>query len=270
MQKKERERERENKNLVNCFCRYVKLFRTILASPQPDHIVVWLDTHIGRPQNYRQMKKYFKSIITIDCPNLFSLQTNRDIDNLIRVNDSKIANDFNLTDITDEIYAFSTCEDCLIFIEKVSKSRRKIFVICSGRLGQQLVPEICHNEFIHSIYILAFNLYDHYEWACDYIEKIRMFTHELDLLARLTRDIADYYEKKSSEEIANHPRHILTYLYWTKRLLSNANIVDDYVTSRSYLQRINRRIAHLEEYLKSNCKDEEEEEEKSGVVCTEI
>lgn len=239
-----------------------------LASPKPDHIVVWLDKHIGRPQDYQQMKSYFKSIIAIDWPNLFSLKTNRDIDNLIRINDYKNINDFNLNDITDEIYAFSTCEDCLNFIEKISKSQKNIFFICSGRLGEQSVSEIYNNECVHSIFILTFNMLDDYEWACNYIEKIHIFTHELDLLARLARDIAVYYEKKSCGQITNNPQHSLTYLYWTKRLLANANVVDKFVTSNKHLQYINKQIIELETHLNSKC--EYDEKDKNSVTCTEV
>jgi hypothetical protein len=57
------------------------------------------------------MKNHFKSIIAIDWPNFFSIQTKRDIDNLIRANDNEVVKDFNLDDITKEIYAFSAIED---------------------------------------------------------------------------------------------------------------------------------------------------------------
>ncbi len=173
-----------------------------------------------------------------------------------------------MNDIRDEIYTFSTSEDCSIFIDKVSKSHRNIFLICSGSLGEKFIPEIYHNKFVHSIFILTFDIQNHYEWASDYIEKIQIFTHELDLLARLARDIAVYYEKKSSNDITNNPRHSLTYLYWTKRLFTNANIVDDYVTSNRHLQRTNKRIIELEENLIS--KHDNEEREKSGITCTEL
>lgn len=240
----------------------------ILASPQSDHIVIWLDKHIGRPQYYQQMKNHFKSIIAVDWPNFFSLKTNQDIDNLIRTNDNEIVNDWNLNDITDEIYAFSASEDCLNFINKISKFQRNIFLICSDNLSEKFVSDISHNKFIHSIFILTFDILNHYEWACDNIEKIQIFTHELDLLARLARDIAVYYETKSSDEIMSNPRHSLTYLYWSERLFTNANIVDNYVTSNRHLQRINKRIDELEKHL--NNKHDNEEEEKSGITCTEL
>jgi len=240
----------------------------ILASSQPDHVVIWLDKHIGHPKYYQQMKNYFKSIIAIDQPSLFSTKTNKDIGNLIRINDNQNVNDSNLYNIADEIYIFSTIENCLNFINKISKSQRNIFTICSGQLGKEFVSKIYYNKSVHAIYILTSNILKRYEWACNYIDKINLFTHELDLLARLTRDIAAYYEKKSNDKTIKNPRHTLTYLHWSKRLLNNANFVDEDAVPRKRLQRIEKRNIELEACL--NSKREYEEEEKDAVNCNEV
>jgi hypothetical protein len=214
------------------------------------------------------MKNHFKSIIAIDWPNFFSIQTKRDIDNLIRANDNEVVKDFNLDDITKEIYAFSAIEDCLNFIDKISKFQRNIFLICSDHLGEKFVSENHHTNLVHSIFILVFNVPECNEWAYDYTEKIQVFTHELDLLARLARDIARYYEEKSSNDIKINPQNSLTYLYWSKRLFTNANMVDNDITSNRHLKRVDEQIDALEKYL--NSKQDDEEDEKCSITCAEL
>lgn len=134
-------------------------------------------------------------------------------------------------------------------------------------MAENFLPKIFQNKFIHSVYVLTGNISAHYDWACDYIEKIQLFTHELDLLARLTRDIADYYMKKSSTEMTKNPQHTLTYLYWTRQLLLSANVVDDFVTSRYIIQCVDERIMKLERKLNSQIACEEE---KFSIACTEV
>ena len=247
----------------------LNLILFLVASPQPDHIVIWLDEYIGDLRKYQQLKNYFKSIISIELPNFFSLRPNKDIDNLIRINDSRSVNNVNISYIRDEIYTFATAEDCLIFIEKVCKSRRRIFFICSGSLAEDFIPKIFDNKFVHFIYIFTINILNHYEWACTYIDKMLLFTHELDLLARLTRDIAHYYMEKSSEHMPKNPRLALTYLGWTQQLLKNANVIDDFETSRYNLRCVHQQVMKLEQVVKDQIEYEDHKEELA-IVCTEV
>ncbi|CAF1164210.1 unnamed protein product [Rotaria magnacalcarata] len=193
--------------------------------PAADHLIVWLDAYISHPQSNRQLKRYFNMITTIDMPIGFSSQTDIDIDNLIRTPY------FNLTDSKEfdgaqkVLWMFSNVDDCVKFIDSPSSSETTIFVISSGSLGRKLVPRIFNNKRIYAIYIFTCNILTQIDWAIHYVDKVLMFVHELDLLIRLPKDIADYYVRKALKTIEN-PRQSLHYLYWSKKLLNKANNVD--------------------------------------------
>lgn len=256
----------EQRQLIFAMRNVSIFFLFLLASSKPDHIVIWLDEYIGNPREYHHLKKYFRSIIAINSPVLCSVGYDQDIDNLIRINDSYIIDFFNIHHIKYDIYVFSTVEDCSVFIEKRLKSNRTIFLICSASLAKHFIPQIFHEKLLQSIYVLTIDIMDHYEWAYDYMDKVQLFSHELDLFARLTRDIADYYMKKSSELITMNPLKSLTYLHWTRHLLINANVIDDFVTSRNTLRCVDKEIMRLEKNLNSQIKYTEDE--KFGIVCT--
>ncbi len=216
------------------------------------------------------MKSYTDRITATDGEYLRSSKTyDKDINNLIRTNDITASNDFYLDERIRKTYMFTDVNECLCFIQN-NPTLGKIFFITSGRLGAEIVPRIYDNNSIYMIYILAIYMAPHIDWAINYDGKLKMFDNELDLLSRLTRDIAFYYESKSRNNAVS-PRTILVYLYWAKRLLANADMVDKKTTPSRHFLEIEKRITDLELCIDPYsvlCNDFEEKV-KISVECSE-
>jgi hypothetical protein len=162
---------------------------------------------------------------------------------------------------------FSNIDECLEFIENASASKKTIFFITSSALSQEIIPSILDNKYVYSIYIL-FDFMSPLDVWVNYsfdIMQIIFFEHELDLLTRLTRDIAAYYEEKSSDDI--NPQEKLSYLRWARKLYVNAIANDQQRTPFETLQHFEQRIEELENSLKID--EEDNDEEQSSVECDE-
>ncbi|CAF1583783.1 unnamed protein product [Didymodactylos carnosus] len=110
----------------------------------------------------------------------------------------ELENSETMTRLIDTVYClkpFFEMNDCLEFIR--GNASKKIFFISSGTLGKEIVPQIAEWSQVHGIYIFCGNILYHKDWAINYCDHITsILEHQDDLLLRLTRDIAEYLEKK--------------------------------------------------------------------------
>jgi hypothetical protein len=227
---------------------------------------VWLDAYIGYRENNRQLKRYFNIITTINMAASRSSKNDIDIDNLIKIPRPYIFDEHQLDNNRKILWTFSNVDDCVRFINTSSDYGSTLFVIASGVLGRKLVPQIFNHKRVYAIYIFTCNIFINIDWVSSYMDKVLMFDHELDLLSRLTKDIAEYYVRKALETIENL-QHSLHYLQWAKKLLYKANIVDERSSPTMKLKQIEAFIEQVEKYSSNDQKWEDSI--KHGVECDE-
>jgi hypothetical protein len=188
-----------------------------------DHITVWIDQYIGEENTYANFKSKFDDNIQV-------LQSNSlaeiEIDD-----DSMVCSDPEmLKKLSHDVYClkyFSSIDKALEYIHQ--NPDKKIFFISSGTIGRIVVPKIADLPQIHGIYIFCANISLQTDWAGDYADKINaMLEHQDDLLQRLTRDIADYLEKKGDEyEKIQSIIEAKNCYAWSKKLLIRAQQLGD-------------------------------------------
>ncbi|CAF1497879.1 unnamed protein product [Didymodactylos carnosus] len=157
-----------------------------------DHLTVWLDKYIGRPEESVKLKERFQTFI--HPLNTISLEELEFDEPCYQLEDPEI-----LLKLKDTVYClkpFFEIDACLEFIR--NNVDKKIFFISSGTMGEKIVPQIVGWPQIHSIYIFCGNISLHAkEWAMEYCEHITaMLDHQDDLLLRLTKDIVNYLQEK--------------------------------------------------------------------------
>ncbi|UJR24519.1 hypothetical protein I4U23_005894 [Adineta vaga] len=130
-------------------------FNTEYAATLHRHVIMWVDEFIGEPGNNEHMKDRFRRI-------------------------------------TYPIYTFTETRSAKQFIEQEQTANKTVFLIISGRLALELVPEVYDYLCLKQIFLFTSKICDYRNWAIDYIEKILMFDFDEDLLIRLTNEIATH------------------------------------------------------------------------------
>jgi len=92
--------------------------------------------------------------------------------------------------IVNSIKIFDTCETCIDFIHHQVKEE-KVFLIVSGSLGEQLVPQIENDIKLDSIYVFFWKKFKHEQWATkeQHHKIMGIFTDIQDICNRLKEDI---------------------------------------------------------------------------------
>ncbi|CAF0724554.1 unnamed protein product [Rotaria sp. Silwood1] len=221
----------------------------------PDHLIIWLDAYIGDPERYHHLKKSFSS--NIDPRNqTWTMLNDRDYDNLTRTHE---AMPVSFGGILCLLLAFTDPNACYAAFEKYKDKR--ILFITSGSLGEHIVPSIIANfrevftdpignEPYSTIYIFCGNIAYHKNWAIPYVEYILMFDHEVELLTRMTCDMAKFYFTKAGRLNAHGDlENALRFYGWSKRLyLQNEKIGG---SCRSRINEIDEMTAIVEQALRS-------------------
>lgn len=223
---------------------------------------MWVDAYIAYPENNRQLKQYFNTIISPKLRAQIPFKE-RDIDNLIAM---PYVNEMNINKPNSTLWMFTSVDSCANFIEKLSQSNTTIFLITSGSLGRKLVPRIYNNQHIHNIYVFTNCVVLQIDWAIDFLDKIIVFDHELDLLSRIARDIASYYTQRAFEPTEDYEKS-LNYLSWSRKLLDKADNVDHYGRSTTKLKQIDKHMYQIEQCI--NVKWRNLDEIKFSVECDE-
>ena len=203
---------------------------------------------------------------TVDAPSLCYPDNNMNIYNLIITSYDFKFNERSYSNYTMNVLnTFSHSDDCLEFIRQASVSGKTIFLISSSTLSEEIIPFICDNKCIRSVYIL-FDCISPLKHLIDYIfdlSQMIIFEHDLDLLTRLIRDISVYYEDKSCDEM--NPQEKLSYLRWARKLYANAKINNGEHISYKTLNRFEERIGKLEHMLRMT--EINQDQEQFGVQC---
>ena len=171
---------------------------TVSYEEEIDHILIWLDRTIGEPGAYIHLKGAFSS--SSDPKHALPVKLiDSDYDGILR-NSGPV--EINFDGVQFLLAAFTEIEPCIECFKKFQHKR--IFFIVSGSLGRTAVPQIfeaCPDAFddsltdekYESIYVYCHNTQYQADWICDYIGYIQIFTHDGDLLARMLRDIGNYF-----------------------------------------------------------------------------
>ncbi|CAF0948034.1 unnamed protein product [Rotaria sp. Silwood1] len=177
----------------------------------PNHMIVWLDFHIGRREDYQRLKAAFSS--TANPNNVNPIR-------LIDKDDDTINRTVGFEEVKFEgvnflLAAFPNVECCVEFLQ--NNQDKKIFFITSGQIGRAAVPLImlkCKNIFIdpvtnepyQSIYVFCHDINRNADWMRQYLDYLAPpFVFDKDLLLRLIRDIADCFVVESKRLLAAKP-----------------------------------------------------------------
>ncbi len=179
------------------------------------YVIVWLDKHIGRPQQYSSLKRVLNSMVDANGASRLISDEQRDLENLIRLEGEPVH---------ATIHFFDKSDDCLTFIRQNAASI-PIFFVTSPGLGRIIAPLIV--DQVYAIYVLCTVIEANIEWAVDHIGHIQLFDFDTDLFIRLTRDIADYCMKKGVELLKDDdPKQALEYFSNARKLSLRANTID--------------------------------------------
>ena len=176
--------------------------------------ILWLDSHIGKLNQYSQLKSRFQQDMAPAVPN-FSTPPNP-IDQMICC-----------VQVHAAPFEFaSNVPDMLELIEPRSHDDTKLIIISSGSLGREIIPIIRERGWpIHSYYIFCLNTVGYVEWALDLMDAgldIQMFDFELDLLIRLARDLSDKIIEQGKAELDDNPKAALSYFECARTLAETA------------------------------------------------
>jgi hypothetical protein len=217
-----------------------------------DHVTVWVDQYIGVKDTYKDFKsKFDNNIQVLKSHNKTEIEIDDDT-MLMECSDPEM-----LKKLSDDCYClkyFSEIDKALEYIRQ--NCNKKIFFISSGTIGREVVPQIADLAQIHGIYIFCMDISKQTDWAAEYAENISaMLVHQDDLLKRLTRDIADYLEKKGDRyKINNETIQAKNCYAWTKKLLIRAqNLGDAWV--RKPLETIDRKLSEIQSFAEAPTQD---------------
>jgi hypothetical protein len=186
---------------------------------------IWLDTYIGQNGEYDGFKRMFRTALeptTTMPPDA--------IDSLIRALNENVA-PFLFADTPDK---------AIELIE--SHHDKKIIFISSGSLGQHIIPLITETyPYVHSFYFFCAVKENYVDFAYDYLSCLQIFDFELDLLARLARDISkDIIQQGEVYMRLNEPKNAWKCFENARILNMTANASDTFNTPfYGYLRMLN-------------------------------
>jgi hypothetical protein len=216
---------------------------------EPDHIIIWLDRNMGETRNNIHSKKDLSNNAGLDC--LPSDGRSLDIDNFIDSVDQSMNNEKINDLIKSPLRMFTDKNECIKCIFDNIQAKKQPFLITSGQMGAQIIPQI-YDKLSGFIYVFCAQISSH-TWAYDYLDHVHMNDDENVVFVRLLRDIGKYYIKKS-EKVPLDIACSIQYLKWARRLVLRANKLDKDGGGQSLLKEINDKIALLE--LQENDNDD--------------
>ncbi|CAF1534458.1 unnamed protein product [Didymodactylos carnosus] len=189
-----------------------------------DHLLIWLDQHIGISEYCVSLKKAFGMMVDPSSVCVTWDIKQIDIDGLIRTPKEESAQNF---------YRLLPCDKVEVCLELIkANANKRIILITSGSLGEQIMPHIDQCPQVDSVYVFCGNISHHIKWAIDYLDVLQIFDHETDLLVRLVRDLSKYYIQKGQVYLQNvRPTQALDCFSYAKQFIFRANSVDrrDYI-----------------------------------------
>ncbi|CAF3272190.1 unnamed protein product [Rotaria socialis] len=82
---------------------------------------------------------------------------------------------------------FTRADNCIQYVQ--SHSNESIYLIVSGSLAKEVVPEIYECSNLVQIYLFCGSIAAYAEWGMNYCDKLMIFNHEDDVLERLWNDL---------------------------------------------------------------------------------
>ncbi|CAF3222455.1 unnamed protein product [Rotaria socialis] len=113
------------------------------------------------------------------------------LDASVNISSENIATQKELRSIIHHFKTFSNAPDCKQYIQQKSQYDR-VFLIASGRLGQEIVPHIHHYRQVFNIYVYCHDKEKNEEWARKFI-KVKTVQTRLDTL--INRIQSDYSKR---------------------------------------------------------------------------
>jgi hypothetical protein len=163
------------------------------------------------------------------------------------------------------MYMFSKEEDCAQCIQQ--NKDKHIFFVVSNSIGGHFVPRILKafrksaNGQSGSVYVFCVDTSEAL-WAVDYMDYVQVFNHELDLLARLTRDIGDYFVILGREQYDygtyTSLGQSLQYFSRAKSLFRQADQVEKIVAYSKREENVDNHIAVAEARLQQLTNEDED------------
>lgn len=235
-----------------------------LYDDQPEHMIIWLDQHIGNPEQCRHLKKVFSTQMDPknECPvELFDQYH-------LEAGDSEYNMSINFDGVNFLLAAFTNIENCIHCFER--NRDKRIFFITSDRLGEDAIPIILQrfrkmftdpvtNEPYMFIYVLGFDKIRAAELAIDYRDYVLIFDFDAVLLVRMIRDIADYYTIQGERLLGEDPpNNVAAYhrLSWAKEFYERYSKMEKY-SIRAELSRIDQLLEAVEEELGSSSNEDD-------------
>jgi hypothetical protein len=206
---------------------------------KPKHMIIWLDEHIGKPDECMHLKKAFGSN-TDPRHTTWTMLTDKDYDALLV---GKAAVIVNFEGVIFLLQAFDKEDDCLEAFEK--NQDKRIFFITSGSMGKKTVPKIIErfphvftdlitNEPYSSVYVFCLHIEYHMEWGMKYAKYVQMFNTESELLERMTRDIAEYFITRGERlRKDDNLRGAVQHIHWAKKLWYQYDKMQQQITTDS-------------------------------------
>ena len=236
---------------------------------RPDHFIIWLDQHIGKPDECVLLKANF--VLTMDPTNpLFERKlTPSDIDLSICMEVELLV---RLDEVEFLFQAFVDVEKCFHKIE--NNLHKRIFFITSGSKGKIIVPSLIANfpntfESEYWIYVFYANMRmtaNRNEdvltntWALNFVENILMFNHQDDLLARMVMEAGNYFfERANSLQNRNEFTSAYNYYRWSKKMYERYQTMEK-TKLTAKIAEIDKRIRQLQSLID----EQEEQKERTG------
>ncbi|CAF1941190.1 unnamed protein product [Rotaria magnacalcarata] len=236
-----------------------------LDAENPNHLIIWLDQHIGQPEWCQHLKRAFS---TQTDPKT-SVAVNLSDCDLGIIRHVESAFPINFDGVCYSMAVFTDIDSCLHCFEH-NKHRRIIF-ITSETLGKVVVPIILErfkDMFIDPvtkepymfIYIFCHNIANQVEWALDYRDYVQMFDFDADLLARVLRDIGNYYFTEGRRLLGESPpNNVAAYhrLRWARILYQRHSQMEQVSMSHEF-DEISHLLENIEEELRSSSNDDDD------------
>jgi len=229
-------------------------------SKKPNRIIIWLDKHIGKPEECILLKASF--LMAMDpTTRLYETVLNKD-----HINDSIRKDEPILVELDKVDFMLQAFDDPGKCFEAIKNNRHKrIFFITSGSKGEIIVPRLISNfpetfapNYCIYVFCAKMNMITTAgagdptnDWAFDYEDHVSMHNHQDDLLARLILDIATYFLTEAERvENSGQLHNALQFYEWSRLLLQRYNKMDKRNLMTSKVKEIDQRISKIDQQLK--------------------
>ncbi|CAF0724534.1 unnamed protein product [Rotaria sp. Silwood1] len=230
----------------------------------PNHMIIWLDEHIGDPSRYQHLKKTFSTQMDPQCETTVDL-VGADYAEILSVEGPL---PIHFEGVHFLLAAFTNIESCINCFEH--NQDKRIFFITSGSLGREAVPIVLErfkktftdpitDEPYTSIYVFSNNIADDRDWALDYCDYIQIFDFDANLLSRMVHDAGDYYfieGKRLLDESPPNTAAAYYRLHWANILYKRYSQMEN-VSMKKKLDEVSQLLQTVEEESKSSSDEDD-------------